>query len=57
MHKVIARQKKDLFEVGLVVTRMAFAYPEFHGSKGEDVEDFLERMEVACISNHIQEPA
>ena len=25
---------------------MAFAYPEFHGRKNEDVEDFMERMEV-----------
>lgn len=36
---------------------MAFAYPEFYRRKDEDVEDFLERMEVACISNRIQEPA
>lgn len=36
---------------------MAFAYPKFHGRKDEDVEDFLERMEVSCISNRIQEPA
>ena len=32
-------------------------YPEFYGGPSEDVEDFLERMEVACISNHIDEPA
>ena len=36
---------------------MASAYPKFHGRKNEDVEDFLEKMEVACISNHVQEPA
>ena len=35
---------------------MVFSYPEFHGKKGEDVEDFLEQMEVACISNHIEDP-
>ena len=32
---------------------MAFNYPEFHGKKGEDVEQFLEQMEVACITNHV----
>ena len=32
-------------------------YPEFYGGSSEDVEDFLETMEVACISNHIDEPA
>ena len=36
---------------------MVFSYPEFHGKKGEDVEDFLEQMEVACISNQIQDLA
>ncbi len=36
---------------------MASAYPEFHGRKNEDVEDFLEKMEVACISNHVEAPA
>ena len=35
---------------------MAFSYPEFHGRSDEDVEDFLERMEIACISNHLQAP-
>ena len=35
---------------------MVFSYSEFHGKKGEDVEDFLEQMEVACISNHIEDP-
>ncbi|MCO5571554.1 hypothetical protein L7F22_025298 [Adiantum nelumboides] len=36
---------------------MAFSYPEFHGRKDEDIEDFLEKMEMACISNHVQAPA
>ena len=36
---------------------MAFSYPEFHGRSGESVEEFLENMEVACISNHVQTPA
>ena len=36
---------------------MVFPYPEFHGRTDESVEEFLEKMEVACISNHIQEPA
>ena len=35
---------------------MAFFYPEFHGRGDEDVEDFLEKMEVACISNQIHDP-
>ena len=35
---------------------MAFPYPKFHGRSDESVEEFLEKMEVACISNHIQEP-
>ena len=35
---------------------MAFSYPEFHGGDGEDVFTFLEKMEVAWISNHIVEP-
>ena len=35
---------------------MAFSYPEFHGKKGEDVEQFLEQMEVACITNHVVDP-
>ena len=35
---------------------MAFSYPEFHGGSNEDVEDFLEKMEVACISNQIHDP-
>ena len=34
---------------------MASAYPEFYRRKNEDVEDFLEKMEVACISNHVQD--
>ena len=36
---------------------MAFSYPKFHGRSNEDVEDFLEKMEVACISNQIHDPA
>ena len=35
---------------------MAFNYPEFHGKKGEDVEQFLEEVEVACITNHVVDP-
>ena len=29
-------------------------YPDFSGASNEDVVDFLEKMEVACISNHVQ---
>ena len=36
---------------------MVFSYPEFFGKSSEDVSDFLEAMEVACISNHGDEPA
>ena len=36
---------------------MAFPYLEFHGRGDEDVEEFLEKMEVACISNQIHDPA
>ena len=36
---------------------MAFSYPEFHGRVEENIEDFLESMEVACISNHVEAPA
>ena len=32
---------------------MAFMYLEFHGKKHEDVENFLEQMEIACIINHV----
>ena len=35
---------------------MAFTYPEFHAGPGEDVNKFLEQLEVACISNHIVDP-
>ena len=35
---------------------MAFTYPEFHGKKHEDVEHFLEQMEVACITNNVVDP-
>ncbi len=37
--------------------KMAFTYPEFNGGPGEEVTTFLEQMEIACISNHIVEPA
>lgn len=33
------------------------SYPKFAGVSNEDVVDFLEKMEVACISNHVQVPA
>lgn len=36
---------------------MAFSYPEFYGRSEDDVEEFCEKMEVACISNHIHEAA
>ena len=36
---------------------MGFAYPKFHGSSHEDVVEFLEKMEIACISNQIQDLA
>ena len=36
---------------------MAFSYPKFHGRRDEDIVDFLEKMEVACISNHVEVPA
>ena len=35
---------------------MAFPYPEFHGKTDENIEEFLEKMEVACISNHVHAP-
>ena len=35
---------------------MEFSYPEFCGRGDEDVEVFLEKMEVACISNQIHDP-
>ena len=35
---------------------MAYRYPEFHGNENEDVEDFLENMELACITNHVDNP-
>ena len=38
-----------------VATMMS--YPEFSGVANEDVGDFLEKIEVACISNHVQAPA
>ena len=30
-----------------------WSYPEFHGRENEDVDDFLEHMELACITNHV----
>lgn len=36
---------------------MAFSYPEFYGRNDENVADFLEKMELACISNHVEAPA
>ena len=36
---------------------MVFSYPKFYGRGDEKVEEFLEKMEVACISNHVQAPA
>ena len=35
---------------------MSFSYPEFHGKKGEELENFFKQMEVACISSHIKDP-
>ena len=32
---------------------MVFTYPEFHGKKHKDVVDFLEKLEIACITNHV----
>ena len=40
-----------------VASKMVFAYPIFHGCSDEDIEDFLERFEVAIISNHIGDEA
>ena len=34
---------------------MAFSYQEFYGRGDKDVKDFLEKMEVACISNEIHD--
>ena len=36
---------------------MGFDYPEFGGGSSEDVQNFLEQMEIACISNHILDEA
>ena len=36
---------------------MVFPYPKFHSWSDENVEEFLEKKEVACISNHFHEPA
>ena len=62
MHKVIVVGKgffgeKEYKGSSLGVCNMASAYPEFNGRKNEDVEDFLEKMEAACISNHVDAPA
>ena len=35
---------------------MAYRYSEFYGNENEDVEDFLENMELACITNHVDNP-
>ena len=35
---------------------MAFSYLAFHGKKHEDVESFLEQMEIACITNYMLDP-
>ena len=40
-----------------VASNMVFMYSEFHGCGDEDIEDFLERFEVAIISNHIEDEA
>ena len=40
------------FHIGI----MAFSYPKFHGKKHEDVDSFLEQMEIACITNHVLDP-
>ena len=32
---------------------MVYPYPEFYGRENEDVENFLEQMELACITNHV----
>lgn len=34
---------------------MIFSYLKFHGDQDEDVKEFLERLEVACISNHVND--
>ena len=36
---------------------MGFDYLEFGGGSSEDVQNFLEQMEIACISNHIMDEA
>ena len=36
---------------------MAFSYLEFHGKKHEDIESFFEQMQIACITNHVLDPA
>ena len=33
------------------------AYPQFNGGRDDDVVSFLENLELACISNHIEEQA
>mgnify|MGYP006955695375 CR=1 FL=1 len=35
---------------------MAYLYPEFWGYVDEDVEIFLEQMELVCITNHVEDP-
>ena len=38
-----------------ILSKMAFAYPKFNGVPGKDVASFLERLEMACISNLIDD--
>ena len=48
---------RRVLEVFSSLGKMVFIYPEFHGRKDEDVEEFLEQMEIACISNQINDLA
>ena len=32
---------------------MVYPYLEFYGGEDVDVENFLEQMELACITNHV----
>ena len=41
----IDRELKQVFRMSM--------YPEFYGYQDEDVGEFLERFELACISNHV----
>lgn len=44
------------FKFFLRAATVAFSYPEFHVRGDEDVEEFLEKMKVAYISNQIYDP-